>query len=171
MEEANNAQQRLIADLQAKVADIQHTLPDSLSTKAGEPKNAPAVSRGTALLWVDDNPKNNAFFVQQLYDLGVIVDIAISTSSGNVHFNSKVYNYVISDMGRTEGGAFNPHAGIDFLKIVREKDKQIPFIIYSSPRAITEYGSEAFRLGATAATSSATELFGLLHLRAAKANA
>ena len=120
------------------------------------------------ILWVDDNPKNNSYFVEHLSELGVRVDLAESTAEGAARFEAKKYDSVISDMGRKEGPYFNGSAGLDLLKIVRARDATIPFVFFSSPQAIATYGQEALSLGATAMTSSQTKLFGILNLNEAK---
>ncbi len=129
--------------------------------------SAPAIQAVKSILWVDDNPKNNSYFVEQLSELGVKVDTATSTADAARLFESRKYDCVISDMGRQERLIFNGSAGLDFLKIVRAKDKSIPFILFSSQRAIETYGQQALNLGATAMTSSTTKLFGVLNLNAA----
>jgi CheY-like chemotaxis protein len=177
MEEANSVQQKLIADLQAQVSALQKSMggaPPTEPLKMPE-SNAAPISRGNLLLWVDDNPKNNAYFIQQLNEVGITVDTATSTAEGCSRFNSRKYDYVITDMGRKEDRKgdppFNPHAGIDLIKSVREKDKRVPIIVFSSVRALSEYGSQALQAGANAVTSSTTELFGLLNVQAMKAHA
>jgi CheY-like chemotaxis protein len=169
MEEANSTQQSLIADLQNQVSQIQKHLGASMSITtsgidASGDKIAPKVS---AVLWVDDNPKNNSYFVQQLTNAGIRVDLGLSTEDGVAAFKAKRYDYVISDMGREEGKSFNDTAGLDLLKELREIDPAIPIVFFSSLRAVREYGSKAKLLGANAITSSATELFGILNLASA----
>ena len=67
-------------------------------------------------------------------------------------------------MGRTEGLRYHPTAGLDLLEQIRKQDKAIVFVIYSSALAGQNYGRQALELGATAVTSSPTELFGILNL-------
>ena len=71
MEEASEQQRKLIADLQAQVLEIKKSL-EGIALPApgctGE-SSAQNVSCGVAsILWVDDQPKNNSYFVQQLVD-------------------------------------------------------------------------------------------------------
>jgi CheY-like chemotaxis protein len=176
MKEANQVQQNLIADLQQKVSGIQIKIESPTSQQALSPQGdaTSLPSNAKALLWVDDNPKNNSYFVQQLSDLGIRVDLAVSTADGISHFESKKYDYVISDMGRLDGESYsaetsyNATAGIDLLKYVRKRNREVPFVIFCSARAKKGYGQLALDSGASAVTSSPTELFGILNLAKAK---
>ncbi|WP_263381864.1 response regulator [Granulicella arctica] len=203
MEEANQQQQNLIADLQTQVSNIQRRLdrPTATSTPFSEllgalpipPLAAPQLNAPTAsspqarpatvpkaqeaapseptkisaILWVDDNPKNNSYFVEQLAKAEVKVDLAKSTAEAMTLFNSHKYDYVISDMGRTEGLLFRKTAGLDLLKDIRAISTKIPFVFFTSPEAIDSYGQQATESGATAMTSSATKLMGMLNLATA----
>ncbi|WP_263355978.1 response regulator [Acidicapsa ligni] len=182
MEEANQVQQNLIADLQARVTEIQKELAGSGNPVFSESPVlpglvAPAASsnveriasetaaeprRISRILWVDDNPKNNSYFIQRLTDRGVHVDLAESTSAGIKLFSSESYDYIISDMGRRDGLNYRSTAGIELLRLIRDKSKTVPFVFFSSASAMQAHGAEALSLGATAFTSSPTELFGML---------
>jgi CheY-like chemotaxis protein len=166
MEEANQVQQKLIADLQNQVSEIQKKLGASALTDQPQAFESARVSLPKApfILWIDDNPKNNSYFIQQLSDTGIKVDLAQSTSEGEALLKSKKYDLLISDMGRKDALNYNPTAGIDLLDFVRKTDKTTPFVIYSSSRALKDYGQRAIDHGATAVTSSPTELSGILKL-------
>jgi len=164
MEEASEQQRKLIADLQAQVLEIKRSLEGVAPPALAAPEKAalkmpPAVA---SVLWVDDQPKNNSYFVQQLVDRGVNVELAMSTAEGLRMFDKKTYGVVISDMGRTEDGTYKPTAGLELLKVIRERNKTIPFIIYSSSRGGGEHREAAIKLGATTLTTSPTEMVGLL---------
>jgi CheY-like chemotaxis protein len=164
MEEANAQQNTLIADLQSQVIEIQKRI--GLKTQAAEklqeqPRREPLIQR-TTVLWVDDQPKNNSYFVQQLSQVGITVDLALTTAEALKKFGQDPYALVISDMGRTEGITYNPTAGLDLLKQVRTQNKTIPFVIFCSARKNRMHGSQAQALGVTAITSSPTELMGVL---------
>jgi CheY-like chemotaxis protein len=118
--------------------------------------------RHAPILWVDDQPKNNSYFVQQLADRGVTVDLALSTSEGVKQFERTQYGLVVSDMGRVENGSFRPTAGLELLQRVRAQSHDMPFIVFCSSRAAHEHAAEARALGVTAITSSPTELMGIL---------
>jgi CheY-like chemotaxis protein len=166
MEEANQAQQKLIADLQSQVSDIQKKLDGATPTHPFTYSTNPAVRSQSikTILWVDDNPKNVSYFIEHLSELGIRVDMAESTSEGSARFEAKKYDCVMSDMGRKEQVIYNSTAGLDLLKIVRAKDAIIPFVFFTSQQAIDSYGQQALNLGATGMTSSPTRLFGILNV-------
>ena len=171
MDEISEQQRSLISDLQTQLLELRDRL-DELSLKATiepvGPTPTSAISHPEAeivrsVLWVDDFPKNNSYFIEQLHNLGVSVDLARSTDEGLSLFKRRRYTHVISDMGRNEEGFENPDAGIDLLKEVRDLDPDIPFLIFCSSRGVRRYGEEARQLGAKI-TTSATELAGMLNL-------
>lgn len=172
MEEVNEQQSNLISDLQTQLLDIRRRLnvaaPAATDSEVTTAISTPNV---TAVLWVDDNPKNNSYFIEQLMKAGIKVDIAETTAQGILLSTKQKYDYIISDMGRYEDGTENPDAGIELLKTVRARDQKIPFIIYSSSHGIRQHGPEARELGVTALTTSPTELSGLLKLDQLKASA
>lgn len=164
MEEASQQQRNLIADLQAQVMEIKRQIEPQMQFAKESPVIARSAERALShsVLWVDDNPKNNSYFVQQLRDKGVTVDLALSTAEGLRLFAGKTYGVVISDLGRTENGAYKPTAGIELLKEVRAINKKLPFVIFCSSRGVRGYRDEAMSYGATAITSSPTEMSGIL---------
>jgi CheY-like chemotaxis protein len=166
MDEANEQQRILIADLQSQIAEIRKRLGTQDSAQARAPV-AGVEERGAeafSVLWVDDDPKNNSYFVEELTRLGARVDLARSTAEGLSMFGRRRYSVVISDMGRTENGKDNFRAGLDLLAALKERDKTVSFILFSSTRGVKEHREEALRLGARGITSSASELYALLDL-------
>ena len=163
MEEANAQQRTLIADLQTQVLEIQKKIGGTTQPVVARLETEPrrAVQRAL-ILWVDDQPKNNSYFVQQLSDKGFSIDLAPSTSEGLRRFDREKYNIVISDMGRTEEGSYKATAGLELLKNIRAQSIDMPFIIFCSSRKSREHSSEAKALGVTSITSSPTELMGVL---------
>jgi CheY-like chemotaxis protein len=162
MDEANAQQRNLINDLQTQVLEIKKRIEAAVPPPAAEPSLlSPRLSTGL-ILWVDDQPKNNSYFVQQLADKGLKTDLALSTAEGLRMVGKKAYNVIVSDMGRTEDGMYKPTAGLELLRQIREYNKTIPFIIFCSSAGVAEHGQEAIDLQATAITSSPTEMFGIL---------
>ena len=104
-----------------------------------------------------------------MQQLGVKVDLARNTREALSMFGSRRYSVIISDMGRREDGKDNFRAGLDLLKAVRERDAQIPFILFCNSRGVKEHAQEAMQLSANGITSSATELYGLLGLEQLRA--
>jgi CheY-like chemotaxis protein len=164
MEEASEQQRTIIADLQAQVIEIQKRIEGRVQPIPAPSEKVKAIIPPVArsILWVDDRPKNNSYFVQQLSDKGINVDLALSTTEGLRLFEKKNYGVIISDMGRTENGEYKATVGLELLQRIRDHNKTIPFIIFSSSRAAREYQDKARSLGATLITSSPTEMFGIL---------
>jgi len=173
MEEASEQQRTMISDLQKQIVEIRKLVEQRGPTEATKARDFAALDGRPirSILWVDDNPRNNSYFVQQLTDCGVSVDLALSTSDGIARFRRGRYDCVISDMGRQEGGSYNGDAGIDLLREVRRTDVKIPFVIFCSSRGVRERGQEAVAAGATGITSSPTELYGLLHINYSESGA
>ena len=173
MEEASKQQNSLIADLQSQVAEIRRavgqvssegSVPQAQAVSgSGEPSRVSDRS-GRSVLWVDDYPKNNSYFVEQLSDVGISVDLALSTTEGLAKFRRGSYLAVISDMGRLEDGKDRPEAGLDLVREIRKTDKQTPILIFCSSRAVHRAGDMALKLGANGVTSSPAELHRLLEL-------
>jgi CheY-like chemotaxis protein len=117
-----------------------------------------------SVLWVDDFPDNNVFEVDALRRKGVRVDQVRSTEEALRAFGARTppYSAVVTDMSREEGGHDNPRAGLELIAEVRRSDAAVPLIVYASAPAVARTRDEALRLGATVATSSATELLDAL---------
>ncbi len=183
MEEANGQQRKYIADLQDQITKMNEKisllsvnekilslsvnekshLPDT-SILENLPDTSPLGNLPKSILWVDDHPKNNSYFVEQLGEIGTSVDLALSTNEGIYKFQHGRYQAIISDMGRQEDGKYKPDAGMDLLRLVREIDTQIPYIIFSTRKGIRDFGKKARELGVTKITSSPTELYGILNI-------
>lgn len=180
MKEANDQQRALIADLQSKVSELAQRL-DSVPTAQGDadapqaPVRSPApqaeMEEVISVLWVDDSPKNNSYFIDEFQKLGIRVELALSTADGLQKLKQKKYSIILSDMGRYEDGAENADAGLDLLRAVRATDQHVPFFIFCSRRAAERFGDEAVRAGATGISSSPTDLYTLLNFNALKERA
>jgi len=168
MDEANEQQQQLISDIQAQIIDLKNKLdlgsPGAQGTTDAVRAGMAEAVRPRAVLWVDDAPKNNSYLMEQLAQAGVSVDTALSTSEGIDRFRKGRYALVVSDMGRNEAGGFNPRAGMDLLKLIRNSDADVPFVVFTSARGYQEYREQATSLGATYVTSSTTDLAGIFRI-------
>jgi CheY-like chemotaxis protein len=152
LEEATELQRRVVDDLQQKIAALENR--DGVV--AAEIEEDKAISK--RVLWVDDNPKNNSFYIAALEDKGVRVDTALSTLEGFDKFKSGKYDVVISDMGRPE----SDRAGIDLVKKIRAIEKQIPYFIYCGRWAAMNLRSEALAAGVTAISTSGSTIVGYI---------
>ena len=135
-------------------------LVQSISTILGTHPNGdkPFNKKFKSILWVDDIPKNNTYLIEQITKQGVSVDLALSTSEGIGKFERGKYRCIISDMGRTEEGTFKPSAGLELIREIRKRDRQIPIYISTNENGVRLYGDAAVKAGATAVTSSQNEL-------------
>ena len=166
MEEANEQQRALNSDLQAQIADIRRAIRERTQfegLEAPKPATIP-LNDISSILWVDDNPKRNSYFIDELDKLGIRVDLARSTSEGLSRLSSRRYSALISNVTRDEGEKINPRAGLDLLTAVRERFPKIPFIIFCGAQNAQRVGQEAIKLGASGVTTSSTELYALLNL-------
>jgi CheY-like chemotaxis protein len=146
------------ADIQDKLASM--TSPTSLSAEKSEKLPSQSVQR---ILWVDDNPSNNAYEIAQLNTLGVNVVQVESTEEGIAiaYGYGTPFDAVISDMGRQEESGYNATAGIDLIKQLRERGYAAPIFIYAS-RAALSRRNDILGVGGNGVTTSPTELFALL---------
>lgn len=166
MEEASEQQRLLIGDLQQQVVEIQKRFE---AFKGGmAPKTVGAMEpdmvspKGKTVLWVDDQPKNNAYLIASLSEQGVEVTTATSTANALSRFASKHFDRVISDLGRREGRKYNPVAGIELTKQIRAMGSDAPIVIYTSSEAAQKYEVEAHAAGVKEITSSPTVLLNAL---------
>jgi CheY-like chemotaxis protein len=163
MEEANQQQQNLIADLQQQLLELRTKVEgfkiSPQAALADTPSSPPA---GNAILWVDDNPKNNSYFIDLLQKHGYRVDLARSTAEGIRKAENHSYRVILSDMGRMEDGRFDEEAGIHLLAALRKRGSRIPFVVCSTEQAVRRFRDQLKELGAMAITSSTTELRGIL---------
>ena len=127
---------------------------------APEPEVRPDAPR--SVLWVDDQPENNALFIDQLQTDGVTVDLARATSEGMERLGRRTYGAVVTDMGRAEGGEHRPDAGLDLVRRVRATGDTTPVLVFTSPRAVRVRGQDAREAGAQDITSSGTGLLAFL---------
>lgn len=123
---------------------------------------APGITADSAsaqILWVDDNPKNNAFEIAQLTGFGYHVRLACSTEEAMECLAKERIGLIISDMGRREAGTYVSQAGLVLLQAVRKAGHEQPFIIYSSAKYEKRNHDEVKAAGGVGATSSSTVLF------------
>ncbi len=108
-------------------------------------------SRGSVshILWVDDNPENNADVIRQLRRRGVEVTTAVSTADALRQYDPAVHQLVISDLGRYEGAdnAYVGRAGFDLLTRLRARSERVRIAFCTSPRAAAAHAAEALSLG------------------------
>jgi CheY-like chemotaxis protein len=166
VQEASDQLRTQVEDLQEKVSALRQQMegqaqPVAATALLGEPAEVQPIER---ILWVDDNPEDNAYEIAKLRNDGYQIVQAVSTDSAmHVLLSGRLgVDAVISDMGRHEGGQHQPRAGLNFIKEAREAGVQVPIFIYASPGAIERNQEELLDAGGNGATSSALELFELI---------
>lgn len=158
MEEASEQQQILLIDLQQKIAKIEHQLSPAPEKVARPQVSETSRPKSQRILWVDDQPKNNSYYVAALEANGTMVETALSTQEGLERFKSGKYDVVITDMGRPEGKT----AGIDLVTKLRAIDSNVPIYVFCGAWASANLRDESVNAGATEITSSGTTLLSLL---------
>ncbi|MEV8466594.1 response regulator [Fluviibacterium sp. DFM31] len=87
------------------------------------------------ILWVDDQPRNNAILASVFRGQGWSVEEAVSTGQALAMVGAG-YDLIISDIGRTENGRYNPRAGTEFLAELRKAGMTVPTIFFTAPQAL-----------------------------------
>lgn len=110
--------------------------------------------KGSNILWVDDDPSNNAFLQSAMQTLGASVTDALSTDEAMSKISSsQSYDLIISDMARIG----NDQAGEELLKKLRQRGISTPLVIYSTTKDSVLI-QQAKADGALAVTNSPNEL-------------
>jgi CheY-like chemotaxis protein len=163
MDEANQQQQTLIADLQTQLLALRAKVEGfQVSPKVALADTPTAVPQASTILWVDDNPKNNSYFIELLQKRGYRVDLAVSTAEGLKRASENSYRVILSDMGRSEDDKFNEDAGVDLLEALQKRDSKVPYVIFCSTEGAKYYRTRVKTLGARAITASPMELRAVL---------
>lgn len=151
-----------LANANANAVTSRSVNPLDLSAAASKMMNASnylksVVTKLDTILWVNDRPGNIEHERHAFKSLGFKADVALNTQEALKHLKANKYAAIVSDMGREEG----PDEGYVLLKEVRRKDKETPFIIYSSSNRL-EHKIMAQEKGAQGATNRPDELIDLV---------
>ena len=121
---------------------------------------ASAGRRGTArVLWVDDHPSNYGPHLKLFAQLDIAVEFAESTAQAEARLSNAVFDVIISDLGRIEGGTHHPMAGRELILAIRAKSTTPPIVIYGSKRAVNYFTKLGLkRVGAAEVTNRASDL-------------
>ncbi len=110
---------------------------------------------GAAILWVDDNPRNNTYLIDAFRELGIRVDLAKSTDEALDLLAAKHdYDAIITDMNRGDDN----RAGYTLLKALQAQNITTPVLIFSSSDS-PEYRKAARDAGARDSTNRADRVF------------
>jgi CheY-like chemotaxis protein len=144
-------------------ADLGLEPPDAHTESIETAQTTKRAKKICRVLWIDDNPSNNAFITKELQDAGVAITAVTSTFDGLKNFNNHTYDLVISDMGRAEGNVINFKAGVDLTQQIRQTNQTVPIAIYCSKQAKVANGAAALNAGANIVVSSPTKLMAFIH--------
>jgi len=147
-------QNQLISDIQNKLAGTASLSPDGVQGKSPG-------GRVSRILWVDDNPSNNAFLEERFVTMGIRIDKALSTDEGLRSARTTKYDLVISDMGRNEHGKRVYDAGLKLLQAMREEKNLVPVVIYTTLNNVTKFRKDVQELHGQV-TSSPTDVVSLV---------
>ncbi|HEX7147121.1 MAG TPA: hypothetical protein VF512_06395 [Actinomycetota bacterium] len=171
VEDATEQLRRQVADLQThmatELAERGEPAPSGPPASPGAAADAaagPVAGQGRAtILWVDDDPDDNALELAKLRDDGLEVLLARSTAEAmDVLSLRRGIRAIVTDLGRSEDGEFRSHAGLALLRQLREAEQDQPVLVYTSARRVDLDRQDALDAGATAVTASPTELFAAL---------
>jgi len=151
--------QRQVAALQAQVARLGG---NERAVESQMESVQPVPSSRVAVLWVDDQPANNALIMDQLRTAGTTVDLARDTAEGIQLALRNDYRVAISDLARLENDRLRGTAGVEFVRQLREAGRPLPTIIFASGRGVRVHRDEAVAAGADKVTDSASELAAFL---------
>jgi PleD family two-component response regulator len=112
------------------------------------------------ILWVDDKPANIADEIARLQEKGIEVTQSLSTAQAMQILMSSGLSFdaIITDMGRTEDGEYQPEAGILFIKAIRKAGIKLPILVYTTLNLYARTIKEVVAAGGNGATMSAEEL-------------
>jgi CheY-like chemotaxis protein len=173
VQEASDQVSERFADLEEQVVALGRRLDEAGSADAlaeVEPELVPTPGRvaGVAgpaepihrILWVDDQPANNAYAVDSFRKRGYRVEQVRTTDEALRRLADA--DAVITDLGRDEAGTFHPDAGIELIRRVKASRPELPVYVYTTPDAAAGRAEQLAEEGAAATTASSSELASLL---------
>lgn len=158
--EVTEERDRIAAELQALRESLAMTAEDVLR-RAVRPRAQGSDAVPKRILWVDDDPANNAYEAEVLRQAGGdVVQVTSTELALEALQRGGHYDLVISDMARGD----NARAGLDLLERLRANGGTLPFVFFASRGAAERHGAVADRLDAVM-TSERRELFRALRSR------
>ena len=162
--------------LRRQVTDLQDHMAAQLAAQAARGETLPPTPAGVdfgaapaaeparpTVLWVDDDPDDNALELAKLREDGIEVLLARSTAEAmDVLSLRRGVQAIVTDLGRAEEGEFRSHAGLALLRQLHEAEQDQPVLVYTSARRLELDRQDALDAGASAVTASPTELFAAL---------
>jgi CheY-like chemotaxis protein len=153
VQEASEQLQKQVEDLLEQVSDLRLQAGPQQSVDRSKPESS-------TVLWVDDNPSNNAYETAKLRTDGVQVIEARSTAEAIATLRSgrPAPDVVITDLGRVEDGTFVRDAGLELIKQARAVGFEKPMYMYSTRAAKLEREPDVVAAGGNGITDSPVEL-------------
>lgn len=114
---------------------------------AGSISHAVAASLGSTsrqmaarrILWVDNNPPNNALLARSFRDLGIeVIEVRATDDAVRLLEKDRTFDLMITDMSRPP----DREAGLTLLQRLREKNIRLPTVIYAARWAQEHRGKE-----------------------------
>jgi CheY-like chemotaxis protein len=163
VQEISNQLRSQLEDLQKKVSELR-----GVAAAVDQPTVSAATQaedKVRRILWVDDNPENNALEIANFRDKGIEVVTATSTADamGRLLADGHAFSVVISDLARREEGQNHPKAGIELIKAINDASITVPVIVYSSGPFLSRNRDAVKRAGGLDATDSPVELYEMVH--------
>ncbi len=162
VQQASDQIRTQIEDLQRAVGLQQR--PTELPIVEDAPATLASPGGVHRILWVDDNPTNNAYEIAKLRSDGFEILQALSTAEALeiLQGGDLVVDAIISDMGRQEGGSFAPDAGLQFIEQARTAGIRTPIFVYTTARHVARTRARVAQAGGNGTTKSALELFEMI---------
>jgi CheY-like chemotaxis protein len=164
LEELSRQQNQQLADLRTQVVDVKTNIANLPPEMLPKRRVTEGLAKIHSILWVDDNPSNNSSYVEQLNNMGINVETALSTSQAMAMIRTKQFDRIISDMGRTEEKGYSDRAGVELLETLRSAGIDIPVLFLCAPHLIDKYRREAESAGAVILTNSFINILESLQL-------
>ena len=169
VDEYNQQQRGLIADLQDKIIELENQVSELPKTKQAIEEQVIVEGETKAIrsvLWVDDHPQNHIQLIEQLNNKDVSVIQEGTTDDAISRLSTSEFDLIITDMHRVEFGKVHHAAGMELIKAVRERELSTPVVVFfgRSRKSADRYKDVAIRAGANLVTSSPTELMSAIEL-------
>ncbi len=136
-------------------ARIKRQTPPPANPDYARPTSA-ADHPGFQVLWVDDEPKNNERFQDELNELlhGVFTNVRSTEEALTTLASGQPFDLIVSDVSRRR----RDDEGTKMLQAFREKEIAVPVIFYTTPAMAEQRGGELRELGAAGVFSSHQEV-------------
>jgi CheY-like chemotaxis protein len=158
VQDASDQLRKQVEDLQNHVLSLKKS--PAASGMARTMRSGATSERTKTILWVDDEPRNNAHEISKLEDDGYRVIRANSTVEARSILGSGTeLAAIVTDMGREEDGKYVADAGLELIWTMREESVEAPIFVYTNPRRVRQIHADVLEAGGNGTTASPVELF------------